>query len=127
MVGCRPPTDRPCTRPCYNNLVEVPIVRLPDRRQKKVALINDMSQRNKTLLVRDYIDDSSVDIVAVTKTWLADEDNASVSELYRDNFTLPTNHVAAFVAEEAPEFFSVNHSNSCHVSVLTCAHPKRFL
>ena len=52
------------------------------------ALINARSLRNKTLLVRDYVDDCSVDIVALTKTWLGDEDKASVSELCRDTFWL---------------------------------------
>ena len=55
----------------------------------KFALINVRSLRNKTLLVHDYTDDCSADIkiVALTETWLRDEDNASVSELCRDTFS----------------------------------------
>ena len=45
------------------------------------------SLRNKTLLVRDYVDDCSADIVALTETWLGDEDKASVSELCIDTFS----------------------------------------
>ena len=82
------PTDRPCTRPCNNNLLQIPIVRLPETVTKtKFALINARSLRNKTLLVHDYIDDCSADIVALTETWLRDEDNVSVSELCRDTFS----------------------------------------
>ena len=69
VVRCRPPTDRPCTRPCNNNLLQIPIVRLPETVTKtKFALINARSLRNKTLLVHDYVDDCSVDIVALTET-----------------------------------------------------------
>ena len=38
--------------------------------------------------MRDYVDDCSADIIALTKSWLADEDNVSVSELCRDTFSL---------------------------------------
>ena len=82
VVGCRPPTDRTCTRPCYVSLVQVPISRLPETVSKtKFALINARSLRNKAIHVRDYVDDRSVDFAAITETWLADEDNASVFEL----------------------------------------------
>ena len=63
-------------------------MRLPETVTKtKVALINARSLRNKTLLGHDYVDDCSADIVALTETWLRDEDNASVSELCRDIFS----------------------------------------
>ena len=89
VVGCRPPTDRTRTRPCCVNLVQVPISRLPETVSKtKFALINARSLRNKALLVRDYVDDRFVDVAAITETWLADEGNASVSELWRDNLTI---------------------------------------
>ena len=39
---------------------------------------------------------------------------------------LLTSHVVALVAEEALESFFVKRSSSCHVLVLTRAHPKRF-
>ena len=88
VVGCRPPTDRPCIRPCNNNLLQIPIVRLPETvRKTKFALINARSLRNKTLFVHDYVDDCSADIVALTETWLRYEDNASVSELCTDTFS----------------------------------------
>ena len=38
--------------------------------------------------MRDYVDDCSADIVVLTETCLADEDNGSVSELCRDTFSL---------------------------------------
>ena len=64
-------------------------MRLPETVSKtKFALINVKSLRNKTLLVRDYVDDCSADIVVLTETWLGDEDNALVSELCRDTFSL---------------------------------------
>ena len=34
--------------------------------------------------MRDYVDDCSANNVALTETWLGDEDNASVSELCTD-------------------------------------------
>ena len=62
---------------------------LPETVSKtKSALITARSLRNETLVVRDYVDDCSADIVALTETWLGDEDNASVSELCRDTFSL---------------------------------------
>ena len=64
-------------------------MRLPETvSNTKFALINARSLRNKTLVVRDYVDDCSVDIVALTETWLGDSDKASVSELCRDTFSL---------------------------------------
>ena len=69
-------------------ILQIPIVRLPETVTKtKFALISARSLRNKTLLVHDYIDDCSADIVALTETWLRDEDNVSVSELCRDTFS----------------------------------------
>ena len=69
VVGCRPPTDRTCTRPCYVNLVQVPISRLPETVSKtKFALINARSPQNKALLVRDYVD---VDILYSSKVCCA--------------------------------------------------------
>ena len=66
----------------------MPTLRLPETVSKtNFALINARSLRNKTLVVRDYVDDCSVDIVALTGTWLGDEDKASVSELRRDTFS----------------------------------------
>ena len=54
----------------------------------KFGLVNARSLRNKSLFVRNYVDNCSVDIVALTETWLTDENTTSVSELCRDNFTL---------------------------------------
>ena len=52
----------------------------------KFALINARSIRNKALLVRDYIDEHELDVVAMTETWLGDDDPSVVSELCRDDF-----------------------------------------
>ena len=54
----------------------------------KFCLINVRSLRNKSLFLRNYVDECSLDIVALTETWLTDKDTTSVSELCRDNFTL---------------------------------------
>ncbi len=91
VIGHRPPTDRPHTRRNNNNLIQVPIVTqdstvLVDK--AKLCLINARSLRNKSLFVRNYVDECSLDTVALTETWLTDEDTTSVSELCRDNFTL---------------------------------------
>ena len=45
----------------------------PDLRAK-FALINVRSIRNKALLVRDYIDERELDIVALTETWLGEDE-----------------------------------------------------
>ena len=57
----------------------------PDLRAK-FALINARSIRDKALLVRDYIDEHELDVVAVTETWLGDDYPSVVSELCRDDF-----------------------------------------
>ena len=92
VIGHRPPKDRPHTRSNNtNNLIQVPTISrdwavIVDK--CKFALINARSLRNKSLFVRNYVDECSLDIVALTETWLTDEDTTSVSELCRDNFTL---------------------------------------
>ena len=91
VIGHRPPTDRPQTRRNNNNLIQVPTVTrdstvLVDK--IKFCLINARSLRNKSLFVRNYVDECLLNIVALTETWLTDEDTTSVSELCRDNFTL---------------------------------------
>ena len=59
---------------------------LPDLRAKFV-LINARSIRNKALLVAlDYIDEHALDGVAMTETWLAEDEPTVVSELCRDDF-----------------------------------------
>ena len=91
VIGYRPPTDRPHTRRNNNNLIQVPTVTRDSTvfvDKAKFCLINARSLRNKSLFVRDYVDECSLDIVALTETWLTDEDTTSVSELCRDNFTL---------------------------------------
>ena len=50
------------------------------------ALINARSIRNKALLVRDYIDEHELDFVAMTETWLGEDDPPVVSELCRNDF-----------------------------------------
>ena len=58
----------------------------PDLRAK-FALINARSIRNKALLVRDYIDEHELDVVAMTETWLGEDEPTVVSELCRDDFS----------------------------------------
>ena len=57
----------------------------PDLRASFV-LINARSIRNKALLLLDYIDEHGLDVVAMTETWLGDDDPSVVSELCRDDF-----------------------------------------
>lgn len=38
--------------------------------------------------MRDYIDEREMDLVALTETWLGDDETAAVSELCGDDFTL---------------------------------------
>ena len=89
VVGHLPPNDRPHTR-CNNNnnnnnnkLLQVGI-----GCNRRFGVINAMSLRNKSLFVCNYVDKCLLDIVALTETWLSDEDSIFVSELCRDNFTL---------------------------------------
>ena len=51
------------------------------------ALINVRSIRNKALLVRDYIDERELDVVALTETWLGEDKTTAVSELCGEDFT----------------------------------------
>ena len=74
-----------------NTLIQVPTVSRDSAvivDKCKFGLINARCLRNKSLFVRNYVDECSLDTVALTETWLTDEDTTSVSELCRDNFTL---------------------------------------
>ena len=91
VIGNLPRKDRPYTRCNKNNLIQVPTVSRESAvivDKSKFGLMNARSLRNKSLFVHNYVDDGSLDIVALTKTWLTDEDTTYVSELCRDNFTL---------------------------------------
>ena len=79
----RPTTDRPYTRRNKNNIIHVSTVAV-----SKFVLNNARSLWRKSLFVRNYIDQWSRDIVALTEIWLTDEHNISVSELCRNNFML---------------------------------------
>ena len=87
----RPFKDRHHTRCNNNNLIQVPTVSRDSAvigDKSKFGLINARSLRNISLFVRIYVDECTLDIVALTETRLTDEDTTSVSELCRDNFTL---------------------------------------
>ena len=71
LIGHRPPTGRPHTRCNNNHLIQVPTVSWDSA---KFGLINARSLRNKSLFVRNYVEECSLDIVALTETWLTDED-----------------------------------------------------
>ena len=104
VIGHRPPIDRPHTRRNNNNLIQVPTVTRDSTvfvDKAKFCLINARSLRNKSLFVRDYVDECSLDIVALTETWLTDEDTTSVSE-----------RVEALDAVEASGFCSAKLSSS---------------
>ena len=58
----------------------------PDLRAK-FAFINVRYIRNKALLVRDYIDERELDVVALTETWLGEDETTAVSELCGYDFT----------------------------------------
>ena len=58
----------------------------PDLRAK-FALINARSIRNKALLVLDYIAEHELDVVAITETWLGEDEPTVVSELCGDDFS----------------------------------------
>lgn len=53
----------------------------------KFALINARSIRKQALLVRDYIDEHELDVVALTETWLAEGETIVESELCGEDFT----------------------------------------
>ena len=53
----------------------------------KFAPINARSIRNKALFVRDYIDEHELEVVAMTETWLGEDELTVVSELCRDDFS----------------------------------------
>ena len=47
----------------------------------KVGLVNIQSVGNKTLEIRDLINDEKFDILAVTETWLNEYDTAMINEM----------------------------------------------
>ena len=52
-----------------------------DHRQTlKCSYVNIQSLRNKTLEVREFINDNNLDILCVTETWLKDSDSSVVNE-----------------------------------------------
>ena len=91
VIGHRPPKDRPHTRSNNtNNPIQLPTISRDSAvivDKCKFALINARSLRNKSLFVRNYVDECSLDSVALTETWLTDEGTTSVPELCRDNST----------------------------------------
>ena len=71
VIGHRPPKDRPLIRCNNNNLLQVPTVSRPRDSavivdKSKFGLINARSLRNKSMFVRNYVDECSLDIVAPT-------------------------------------------------------------
>ena len=59
---------------------------MPDKRATFV-LVNARSLRNKTLLVRYYVDVCSLDVDAITETWLAEDEMTAVAKICGENFT----------------------------------------
>ena len=53
----------------------------------KFALISARSIRKQELLVRDYIDEHELNVVAITETWLAEGETTVTSELCGGDFT----------------------------------------
>jgi len=61
-----------------NNLISIPLTpRLLNHQQRqqplKFVLLNVRSIRKKTLLLRDYIVEHDIDLLAITETWLTDD------------------------------------------------------
>ena len=63
-----------------NNLISIPLApRLLNHQQRqrqqplKFVLLNVRSIRKKTLLLRDYIVEHDIDLLAITETWLTDD------------------------------------------------------
>jgi len=116
----------PLTAPTRNNnLVQVPTVAwdlavIVDK--SKFCLINARSLQNKSLFVCNYVDMCSLDIVALTDTWLTDDDKTSVSELCKDTFMLihqPSG--AAWLGRDIRVLFHKTLQLTCHVTVDTHA------
>ena len=64
----------------YSNIVHIP-VRKPAQKQANLFTLNCRSVKNKTLAIDDFIQSHSVDILALTETWLGTSiDNNIVSE-----------------------------------------------
>ena len=55
---------------CACTLIRIPVTTA--REHSKFALMNTRPVRNKAQFMKDYIDDNSIEIVALTETWLSD-------------------------------------------------------
>ena len=71
-----------------HNLIFIPQYKTKPQRKRSVnvwakfALFKAGSLRSKALLIRDYINGRSLDVVAITETWLGVDDIIAMSELY---------------------------------------------
>ena len=79
-----------------NNLVQIPLTQEPNRHksQVKLGVLNARSVRNKDVLIKDYLTDSSIDICVISETWLQDYDDYWIKacELNRDGYSMVTSH-----------------------------------
>ena len=77
----------------------------------KFALINVRSIRNKALLVRDYIDERELDVVALTETWLGEDERLPCPNCAEMTSRSYTSRVVALAVVEAWEFCFGKHYN----------------
>ena len=56
------------------------------KRLPTISLINSRSMVNKIDFINEYIDDNNIDILAITETWLKDDDIALIHQLQRNEF-----------------------------------------
>ena len=60
----------------------------PSSAQVKVGLLNAQSVKNKALDIIDHVNDNNLDLVALTETWLTDNDTVHKAELTSNGFTI---------------------------------------
>ena len=53
-----------------------------------VSVMNARSVRNKTLIIKDFVVDNNVDVLAITETWLRSGDDVIIGELIPAGYCL---------------------------------------
>ncbi|KAK6181879.1 hypothetical protein SNE40_009657 [Patella caerulea] len=72
---------------CKSNLLSIATTHDPDiKNGVKLGLINAQSVYNKTIAINEFINEKSLDLLAITETWLSDNDTVIINELCGDDF-----------------------------------------
>ena len=65
----------------FNNLIKVPLGKTQKGDSFQISLLNARSIRNKALYINEIVLENNIDILALTETWLSDENSKIIAEI----------------------------------------------